>query len=476
MFSKDVYSRRRAQLIQTMSDDGLILLLGNKESSKNCRDNTYRFRQDNNFLYFMGWDRPHLAALIDTQAGTTTLLGQEASVEHIVWMGPQPSLREMADRVGAEQTESYGELSRLLAEARAADRKIHYLPPYRPENSIELSRWLEQPLDEIETGASEALIDAVVRLMAYKSEEEIEQIENAVNITREMHLAVMRAARPGMREAELAGIAEGIAVGAGGDLAYPVILTINGQTLHNHYHGNRLLPGRLVLGDFGAETNLHYAGDITRTFPVDAQFTQQQKHLYQLVLQAETAAMEALQPGIPYRDIHLLAARIMADGLRDLGLMTGNTEDAVAAGAHALFFPHGLGHMLGLGVHDMEDLGEDRVGYNDEFHRSDQFGLRSLRLGRPLEPGFVLTVEPGLYFIPELIAQWQKEKQHAEFIAYDRLQPYLGFGGIRIEDNVLITQQGYRLLGKPIPKAVKEIEEIRAGALAMPGTADNSGR
>jgi Xaa-Pro aminopeptidase len=286
-------------------------------------------------------------------------------------------------------------------------------------------------------------------------------MEKAVTISGQMHIAAMRGAMVGIKEAQLAGIVEGIAIGAGGDLAYPAILTVNGQTLHNHYHGNTLQSGQLILGDFGAETAMHYAGDITRTFPVDKQFTEQQKHIYQLVLQAEMAAIEALKPGVPYRDIHLMAARIMADGLKDLGLMKGDMEAAVAEGAHALFFPHGLGHMLGLDVHDMEDLGEDYVGYTDQIKRSEQFGLRSLRLGRELEAGFVLTVEPGLYFIPELIDQWQAAGKHKDFINYDKVADYRDFSGVRIEDNVLITEDGYRVLGEPIPKTVAEVEALR---------------
>lgn len=466
MFSQTTYTRRRQQLMEAISDNGLILLLGNEESAKNYKDNTYRFRQDSNFLYFLGWDRPHLAAILDLQSGHTTLFGDDPTVDTVIWMGPQPNLSDMAERVGAEHSAPYRQLGEQLAAARQAGRPIHYLPPYRDDLLIRLARWLDKPLEEVGADASVVLIDAVIQQIAYKSEEEIVQIERAVNITREMHLAVMRAARPGMREAELAGIAEGIAVGAGGDLAYPVILTVNGQTLHNHYHGNVLPPGRLVLGDFGAETEQRYAADITRTFPVSAKFTPRQKHIYQLVLQAEMAAIEALRPGIAYRDIHLLASQVLADGLRDLGLLKGNTEDAVAVGAHALFFPHGLGHMLGLGVHDMEDLGEDRVGYNQSVQRSDQFGLRSLRLGRQLEAGFVLTVEPGLYFIPELIAQWRQDKKHAEFIDYNAVEDYLDFGGVRIEDNILITEQSYQLLGTPIPKRVAEIEQIREEALA----------
>ncbi|PHN02667.1 aminopeptidase P family protein [Flavilitoribacter nigricans] len=463
MFPKDTYVNRRQQLMADVNDGGLILLLGNEESSKNYKDNTYRFRQDSNFLYFLGWDQPHLAAVIDPESGETTLYGDDLSVDHIVWMGPQPGMREMADRVGAKQTAPYKSLADTLANAAASGRKIHYLPPYRAENLLKISRWLGQTPDAVENGHSVPLVKAIIKQASYKSAEEIAEIEKAVTISGQMHVAAMRSARAGIREAELTGIVEGIAIGAGGDVAYPVILTINGQTLHNHYHGNVLQSGQMVLGDFGAETATHYAGDITRTFPVDTKFTARQKDIYELVLQAELESINALKPGIPYRDIHLQAARIMADGLKDLGLMKGDMEAAVAEGAHAMFFPHGLGHMMGLDVHDMEDLGEDYVGYTDTIRRSPQFGLSALRLGRELEAGFVLTVEPGLYFIPELIDQWQAAGKFKDFINYDKVAEYRDFSGVRIEDNVLITEDGHRVLGAPIPKTVDEVEAVRNG-------------
>jgi Xaa-Pro aminopeptidase len=461
MFAKDTYVSRRRQLMEAVQDGGLILLLGNEESSKNYKDNTYRFRQDSNFLYFLGLDQPHLAAVIDPQAGETTLFGDDLSIDHIVWMGPQPGMREKAERVGAERTAPYNTLGETLARASQAGRQIHYLPPYRAENLLQLSRWLGLSPEEVEKGASVGLIKAIVKQASYKSAEEIAEIEKAVTISGQMHTAAMRAARAGMKEAELTGIVEGIAIGAGGDVAYPVILTVNGQTLHNHYHGNILQPGQLVLGDFGAETAMHYAGDITRTFPVDATFTTQQREIYELVLKAEVECIAGLKPGIPYREVHLKAARIMADGLKDLGLMQGDMEAAVAEGAHALFFPHGLGHMMGLDVHDMEDLGEQYVGYTDAIQRSDQFGLNALRLGRELEAGFVITVEPGLYFIPELINQWQQAGKFKDFINYDKVNEYRNFSGVRIEDDVLITEEGCRILGAPIPKTVAEVEALR---------------
>lgn len=461
MFSANTYTTRRQKLASKV-DKGLLLFLGNEESPMNYTDNTYHFRQDSNFLYFFGIDKTGMAAIIDLDQGTTTLYGDDISIDHIVWMGPQPSMQELASRVGVSQTAPMAALATVLQSAQGEKRTIHYLPPYRDFNSIRLSKWLNVPLVNIPEGISTEFIKGVVDLRSYKTDEEIVEMERALATTKEMHVTAMRMARPGMIEANLAGRVQGIAVSGGGNLAYPVILTVNGQTLHNHYHGNELKSGQLVLGDFGAETDTHYAGDITRTFPVDKKFTDKQKAIYQIVLDAEMGAIDALRPGVTYREIHLLAGKIIAKGLKELGLMKGAVEAAVEAGAHALFFPHGLGHMIGMDVHDMEDLGENLVGYTESIQRSTQFGLRSLRLGRELEPGFVLTVEPGIYFIPELIDQWKADGKFTEFINYDALDDYRDFGGIRIEDNYLITENGARLLGPPIPKTIEEVEALRA--------------
>lgn len=440
---------------------GIVLLLGNELSPMNCADNVYPFRQDSSFLYYIGLDQPRLAAILDLEEGTTTLFGDDPGIEDVIWAGPQPSLPELGARSGILRVADYGQLAGEIALQRSKNRRIHILPPYRPENRILLSTLLQCPLAEVENFISEDLVRAIVAQRAIKSPAEVQEIEKAVNTTRKMHLAAMQQARPGRVEAELAGLVEGLAVAGGGHLAYPVILTVNGQTLHNHYHGNTMKSGQLVLGDFGAETSMHYAGDITRTFPVDPTFTAQQKAIYEIVLQAENEVIESLKPGIPYRDMHKKAARILAGGLKELGLMQGDTEEAVEAGAHTLFFPHGLGHMMGLDVHDMEDLGEDLVGYDNEIKRDPRFGYKSLRLGRRLQPGFVLTVEPGIYFIPQLIDLWRAEGKFKDFINYSALEAYRDFSGVRIEDNVLITDQGYRVLGEPIPKTIAEVEALR---------------
>jgi Xaa-Pro aminopeptidase len=460
MFDISTYVTRRKQLLAQM-DSGLILLSGNEESPMNFTENVYPFRQDSTFLYYSGLDHPHLAILLDVDEEKVILFGDEPTIEEVVWMGPQPSLAGRAGEVGINETAPFIDLAAHLQKARKQDRPIHYLPPYRHDIQIWLHKWLERSLDEVKSQASLPLIKAVVSQRSLKSEAELREMELAVAISGAMHEAAMKAARPGIREAHLAGIAEGIAVAAGGQLAYPIIMTVNGQTLHNHSHDNELASGQLVLGDFGAETGLHYAGDITRTFPVDPKFTGRQQDIYQIVLEAQLAALEYLQPGRRFLDAHLLAARTITEGLKALGLMQGDTEEAIQQGAHALFFPHGLGHMIGLDVHDMENLGEDFVGYSENVSRSDQFGLQSLRFAKAMQPGHVLTVEPGIYFIPELIDQWKGDGKFKDFIKYDMLDDYLDFGGIRLEDNVAITEEGCRLLGNPIPKTIEEVEAIR---------------
>lgn len=428
----------------------------------NYKANPYNFRQDSNFLYFFGLDQPGLAGVIDIDENKDIIFGDELTMEDIVWTGPMPTIAEQAVKVGVSKTQPFNRLKNFFKKALDQKRAVHFTPPYRHDSMIQLYEWLDIPIGKLQEKASVSLIKAIVAQRSHKSAEEVAEMEKAVNITGAMHVAVMKAAAAGKRESELAGIAQGIATGMGGDIAYGIILTVNGQTLHNHSHGNILQSGRLLLGDHGAETATHYAGDLTRTCPVDKKFTSRQKDIYNIVLGAELSAIASLEPGLTYMEVHLAAARQMAEGLKSLGLMKGDIAEAVEKGAHALFFPHGLGHMLGLDVHDMEGLGEDYVGYNEEVKRSKLFGTAYLRLGRALEPGFALTVEPGLYFIPELIDQWKAEGLHTDFINYDKLDDWRNFGGIRIEDNVLITESGHHVLGKPVPKTVEEVEALRS--------------
>ncbi len=461
MFSKETYTQRRNRLRKDVGN-GIILLLGNNEVGMNYKANTYHFRQDSNFLYFFALDQAGLAGVIDVEENEDIIFGDELTMEDIVWTGPQPTIADRAAQVGVSKVLPFNDLLSFIKNAAAKGRPIHFTPPYRHDNMIFLYEMLGIPFGQLKEKASVSLIKAIVAQRSHKSEEEIAEMEKAVNISGAMHVAVMKAAAPGKKESEMAGIAQGIAKGMGGDIAYGIILSVNGQTLHNHSPGNTMKSGQLLLGDHGADTPMHYAGDLTRTCPVDKKFTARQKDIYNIVLDAEVSAIESLKPGLTYLDVHLAAARRMAEGLKSLGLMKGDLDAAVEQGAHALFFPHGLGHMIGLDVHDMEDLGEQYVGYSDEVQRSTLFGTAYLRLGRALEPGFVLTVEPGIYFIPELIDQWRSEGKFTDFINYEKLDDWRSFGGVRIEDNVLITKNGHRILGNPVPKTVEEVEALRS--------------
>jgi len=459
MFHKRTYIERRKRLAQQVKS-GIILLLGNEESPMNYADNTFHFRQDSSFLYFFGLDYAGLAGLIDIDNNKEIIVGDELTIDDIVWMGTQPTLTEKSRMVGVEQTAPTARLGAILEDASHQGRKIHFLPPYRPENKIKLLDLLGIPPAECASEASVELIRAVVAQRAVKSEEEVRELDKAVSISTDMHVAAMKIARPGMMEAEIAAEVQRIAEAADGHVSFPVILTVNGQTLHNHYHGNILKSGDLVLCDAGAETTMRYAGDLSSTFPVDARFTEKQKEIYNICLGVHENAVAALKPGVTFKDVHLTACKTIAQGMKDIGLMKGNVDDAVAEGAHAMFFPCGTGHMMGLDVHDMEDLGEVYVGY-DGKPKSTQFGLKSLRLARVLQPGFVVTIEPGIYFIPQLIDRWKAENKFSDFINYDKLESYRDFSGLRNEEDFLITETGYRLLGKPKPKTVEEVETIR---------------
>ncbi|WP_343853437.1 aminopeptidase P family protein [Algoriphagus jejuensis] len=460
MFSKETYLERRKKLKEKIGS-GVLLFLGNEESSSNFKDNWYPFRQDSTFLYFFGLDIPGLAAVIDIDQDVEILFGDDLTTEQTVWHGNHPLLSELGDAVGIKTIKAKNEISALVA--KSADGTIHYLPPYRPENSQKLSDLFSWSLQKIHSGASIDLIKAVVGLRSIKTEEEIAEITEAVNISVRMHKRVMKEAKPGMKEYQLLGLVTGEALASGGHLSFPPIITIDGQTLHNHKYGNTLTEGKMLLGDFGAESAMRYAGDITRTSPVGLEFSPMQREVYQIVLSAYKAGVSALKPGVRFKDVHLSACKKLAEGLKDLGLMKGNLDDAVHEGAHALFFQCGLGHMMGLDVHDMEDLGEEYVGYTDELKKSDQFGLKSLRLGKELEKGFVVTIEPGVYFIPQLIDQWQAAKLHSDFINYDRLADFRDFGGIRVEDAYLITESGSKILGDPLEIELSAVEGIRKG-------------
>lgn len=451
MFSKEVYRQRRNALKAALGE-GIILLPGNEESGMNYKDNLYPFRQDSCFLYFTGIDRPDLCLVIDIDNDQEILFGDDATVEDIVWTGPQEPLASQADKSGI----AYVRLKTEIQNALRGTRNIHFLPPYRAETSLKLSEWGVGPQ------ASVPLIKAVVAQRSIKSMEEVAEIEKSVATSVLMHQKAMEIGVAGMTESAIAGQLQAVAIAGGGNLAFPVILTVNGQFLHNHAGSNILKSGQMVLCDCGAENNMHYAGDLTRTFPVDQSFSAMQQNVYQIVLNAHQTAAAALKPGVRFKDVHILACEQLATGLIGLGLMKGDPKQAVAAGAHALFFQCGLGHMMGLDVHDMENLGEEYVGYTEELKKSTQFGLKSLRLGRELEPGFVLTVEPGLYFVPDLIDAWSADHRHEAFINYHEVEKFRDFGGIRIEEDFLITPQGGRLLGPPLAKTIAELDAVFA--------------
>lgn len=459
MFNRDTYVNRRLNLKHGINS-GIVLLLGNEESAMNYAGNTYHFQQDRSFLYYFGIDIPNMTAIIDVEFGDEIIFGYDFQIDDIIWMGPQPTLKELAERVGVKQSTPIEKLSEYLNKYKSKNRTIHYLPPYRPEHTLKVRDLLSIDEKLVSEKSSMELIKQIILQRSVKSDEEIIEIEKAVDIAYNMHTSAMKKTKAGKYEYEISGWIEGVASSGGRGISFPVIFSKNGETLHNHYHGNLLKDGDLVINDSGAETDMHYASDITRTFPVSGKYSQKQKEIYEIVLAAETKSIQAIKPGIKYRDIHLNAAKIIATGLKDLGIMKGDIDEAVKQGAHALFFPHGLGHSLGLDVHDMENLGENNVGYDENTKRSEQFGLAYLRFGKELQPGNVITVEPGLYFIPQLVDIWQKENKLADFINYEKVRDYIGFGGVRIEDNVLVTDSGSRVLGKPIPKTVEEVERI----------------
>ncbi|MBL8508391.1 MAG: aminopeptidase P family protein [Chitinimonas sp.] len=459
MFAPDIYRARRAALAQQVGS-GLILLLGNADSPMNYTDNIYPFRQDSSFLYFFGLDLPGLAAVIDVEADSATLFGDDGGLDSIVWTGPLPSLAEQAQAVAVSQTLALSKLDGVVSRARDGGRKVHFLPPYRAEHRVWLAELLQLYVAAVDDAASESMTRAVIALRSVKSAEEIAQMENALEVAYRMHMLAMRSSRPGVKEQEVVGLMTGLAQSQGRALAYPVIFSRDGHILHNHGHGYTLKAGDLVVNDAGAESPLHYASDITRTIPAAGRFSERQKLVYQAVLDAQLAAIDAMKPGVPYREVHDLAARVLVNGLAPTGLFKGDAAEVVASGAYALVFPHGLGHHIGLDVHDMEALNENWVGYGEGVERASEFGRKSLRLGRPLREGWVVTVEPGAYFIPALIERWAAEQRHTGLIDYDVARQYADFGGIRIEDDVLITADGARVLGKPIPKTIAEIEAL----------------
>ena len=465
MFATDIYVRRRRTLLEKMKEKGaagIAVFVGNADAPAQYRDNCYKFRQDSTWLYFFGIDQQRFAAVIDLDNGVETLYADDFEVDDIIWTGPLPSVKELAASVGVQHSGDLKALQTLCTKTIGEARKIHYLPPYRADNTRQISQLLGLKFDAVTRYASMELIHACVKQRSIKSAEEIAEIEKAIETAYNMHVGAMKMAMPGRYEYELAGLMEGEAWKGNGPVSFPVIMTIHGETLHNHGHNHKLEVGRMLVMDAGCETAMNYCSDITRSVPVGGRFNERQRAIYEIVLAAQMETIRISRPGITYQEVHTAISRILAQGYKDLGILKGNVDDIVANGAHSLLMPHGLGHMMGLDVHDMENYGQIYVGYDDETRPSDQFGLGSLRCGRRLQPGFVVTDEPGCYFIPALIDKWNAEGTNKDFINFAELEKWKDFGGIRIEDDILITNNGCRVLGKPIPKTVQEIEATMA--------------
>ena len=459
MFSKETYIRRRAEL-KKLVGEGIIVLFGNNESPANYPANGYApFRQDSSFLYYFGQHRDGLVGIIDIDNNEDILIGEDIDIEDIVWMGFVPSVADLAAEVGVTKTAPMAKLSSLCCDAVAANRKIHFLPPYRHDTILQMIDLGLLPQGGGREGASLPLIKAVVKQRATKSAEEIAYIEAACDVGYVMHTTAQMLIRPGVTERFVGGQIDGIARSLAQGNSFGTIFSQHEEIMHGSPSDAPLEDGRLVLCDAGCELN-DYCSDHTRTMPVNGKFTQRQLEIYSIVEQCHDYVLQVAKPGVKYQDVHFAVCRLMTERLKELGLMKGDTEEAVRAGAHAMFLPHGLGHMMGMDVHDMEGLGQIYVGFDDETRPNlEQFGTNCLRMGRKLEPGFVVTDEPGIYFIPHLIDLWRKEGHCAEFLCFDKLETYKDFGGIRIEDDLLITNDGCRFLGsKRIPYHPTELE------------------
>ena len=471
MFAKEVYVRRRKALRDSLKDEkGLVVFLGNVEAPAQYRDNCYKWRQDSNWLYFFGIDEPRFAATMDLESGDEVIYADDFEVDDIIWMGPMPTVRSQAEEVGVDRTAPYSALDAEVAKARAAGRQVHFLPVSRYYNAMKMGALMGlDPQECFSAGkkgcasASEPLVKAVIAMRLRKEDIEIQAIDAACDLGYEMHTTARRGIRPGVIEQEIVGAMEGVTMQKGWGVSFPTILTQHGEIFHCHSHEMPIAPGKLLVVDAGAESNIHYASDFTRTYPTAGRFTQKQRDIYQTVYECNELAFSMVRPGVQYRDCHLAVARHMLDNLRQLDLVRGNLDEMVEAGIAGLFMPHGLGHNMGLDVHDMEDLGENLVGYDDDQTRSAQLGLGSLRMARRLQTGNIVTDEPGIYFIPALIEDWKQNGTDKGFVNYDKLKEYYDFGGIRLEDDVLVTEGGARRLGsRRLPIAPDEVETTMA--------------
>lgn len=460
LFSKSTYVERRNEL-KKLVGSGLIVLFGNNDSPANYPSNTYKFRQDSSFLYYFGLHRNGLVGVIDVDNDREYLVGDEIDIEDIVWYGSVTSVAEMAEMTGVARTAAMRELPVIVESAKAQGEEVHFLPPYRFDNQIQIMDLLGIHPSQQKAAASLKLIAAVVKMRTTKTEEEIAELERAAEIGYEMHTTAMRLCRPGITEQYIGGMVDGIANAYGCMVSFQTIATQHGEVMHGNPSPAKLEAGRLMLVDAGAETNENYCSDNTRTTPVSGVFTQKQKDIYNIVVECHDHVLEVAKPGVKWWDVHFAVCRIITERLQQLGLMKGDVEESLKAGAHAMFLPHGLGHSMGMDVHDMEGLGQVYVGFDKEVRPSTQFGTNALRFGRRLQKGFVVTDEPGIYFIPALIDDWKKNGTNAQFLNFDKIDEYRDFGGIRIEDDVLITDEGCRFIGsKRIPYHVEDVEEF----------------
>ncbi len=467
MFDKVTYIKRRAELMRLMvesGNNGIIVLFGNNDAPCNFPNNTYYpFRQDSAFLYYFGQNRDGLVGIIDIDNNKEILIGDDIDIEDIVWYGSVDSVSDMAAQVGVAESASMKMLRTICADALKAKRTVHFLPPYRYDTKLQIFELLGIHPSQQKDAASVALIKAVVKMRSQKTPEEIEELERAAVIGYKMHTTAMRLTKPGVTEKFIGGQVDGVANSYGAMVSFPTIFSQHGEIMHGNPSMAELEDGRLVLCDAGAETINNYCSDNTRTYPVNGKFTQRQLEIYSIVEACHDHALEVAKPGVKWRDVHFSVCRLMTERLKELGLMKGDTDAALEAGAHAMFLPHGLGHMMGMDVHDMEGLGQNYVGFDDEVQPSTQFGTNALRLGRRLQEGFVVTDEPGIYFIPSLIDDWKAKGHCKDFLNFDMLETYKDFGGIRIEDDLLITKDGCRFIGKDrIPYHPKDIEAFMA--------------
>lgn len=469
MFSKVVYARRRQTLVAKMADSaaegkrGIALFIGNTEAPAQYKDNCYKFRQDSTWLYFFGIDQPLYAAIIDLDNGNETIFANDVEIGDIIWMGPQPSVASVAASVGVDKSAPYTDLNAAVAKVLAEGRPVHFVKPSRYYNTMKIASLLGCGTDEVAGRFSLALTKAIISMRLVKEDCEIEAIDDACNLGYEMHTVARNSIVPGIIEQEIVGKMDGVTLSKGWGVSFPTILTQHGETLHNHLHDKIIEPGKLMVIDAGAESNVHYASDFTRTYPTSGKFTAKQREIYQIVCDCNEFAFSMTRPGISYREVHLKTMHLMLEELRALDIVRGDVQDMVEAGIAGLFMPHGLGHNMGLDVHDMEDYGENYVGYDDDQSRSPQLGLGSLRMARKLVPGNVITDEPGIYFIPALIEKWKSEKTDQGFVNYSKLESYYDFGGIRLEDDVLVTADGARRLGKErLPISPDDVEAAMA--------------